>query len=80
MTLENIFQNTMLQTSYLVTHHDSGFASIISLKHAFSISTLAIRAPVGFLGVIGLEHVSTLHLKGDHQEWGWVGVGLSSLS
>ena len=66
--------------TYLVSHHDSGLGSIVSLKHALGIATLAIRAPVGLLGVIGLEHVSTLHLKSDHQEGAWIGVRLASLS
>ena len=63
-----------------MSHHHGGLGAIVILQQSLLEATLAVRAPVGLLGVIGLEHVSTLHLKGDHQEWSGVRVGLSSLS
>ena len=65
---------------YLVTNGDVGLATLIGVEDALGVSTLAVGAPVGLLGVVGLEHVSALHLKGDHQEGAGIRVRLTGLS
>ncbi len=63
-----------------MTTHDSGFGAIIILEHALHVATLAIRSPIGLLGVIGLHHVLSLHLQGDDEIWRRIRVRLPGLS
>ena len=66
--------------THLVTTHDSGLCAIVIIEKTFTVSTLAIGTPDGLLGVVRLEHVSPLHVHGDDEIGGWVGVGLTGLS
>ena len=56
-----------LEDSHLVSTHDNGFGTVIVLQHALGIATFAVWAPVGLLGVIWLQSISTLHLQSDNQ-------------
>ena len=63
-----------------MTTHDNSLGAIISLKHALHVSTLAIRAPVGLLGIVRLHSILSLHLKGDNQVGTRIRIRLSGLS
>ena len=60
--------------------HDNGFGAIIALKKTLPESMVISWDPDGLLGIIGLEHVLTLHLQGDDEIRSWVRIRLSSLS
>ena len=53
--------------TYLMSHHHGGLSAVVILQQSLLEATLAVRAPVGLLGVIGLEHVSPLHIHGDDE-------------
>ena len=66
--------------SHLMTTHDNSLSAIIILKDRFHVSTFAIRAPIGLLGIIGLQSELPLHLKSDNQEGAWIRIRLTGLS
>ena len=63
-----------------MTTHDSGLGAILTLKETLTVSALTIGDPDGLLGIIGLEHVSPLHVHGDDEVWRWIGIRLTRLS
>ena len=60
--------------------HDSGLGAIITLEETLLESSLAIRDPVGLLGVKRLVHVIPLHLIGDDEVWSRIRVRLIGLA
>ena len=65
---------------YLMTTHDSCLGAIIIVEQTLNISTLAIWAPNGFLGIVRLQHVGPLHFHGNDKVGTWIRVGLPGLS
>ena len=60
--------------------HDSGLGAIITLEETLLEASLAIRDPVGLLGVKRLVHVIPLHLIGDDEVWSRIRVRLIGLA
>ena len=63
-----------------MTNHDSGLGAVIIVQEPLLESTLAIRGPHRFLGVIGLEHVLPLGLHGHREVGQRVRIGLTGLA
>ena len=68
------------ERTYLVADHDCGLLTIVILQQTFHKSPRAVWTPVGLLGVVGLAHGLPLHVHGDHQVGGGVGVRLPGLT
>ena len=50
------------------------FTTVLSLQQTLHKSTVSIRDPVGLLGIVSLGHVFPLHLEGEEEVGGGVGV------
>jgi len=66
--------------NYLMATHDNGLGAIIALKETLPESVIISGDPDRLLGIVGLEHVLTLHLQGDDQVRRWIWVRLAGLS
>ena len=62
--------------SYLMAIHESSLGAIVALQEALPESSLPVRAPIGLLRVVDLEHVSPLHVHGDDEVGSGIGIGL----
>ena len=62
-----------------MSHHHGGLGAIVILQQSLLEATLAVRAPVGFLGVVRLEHVSPLHIHGDDEVRSRIRIRLTRL-
>jgi len=60
--------------------HDNSLGAIIALKKALPITVVISWDPDRLLGIIGLEHVLTLHLHGDDKVRKRIRIRLSGLS
>ena len=60
--------------------HDSGLGAIIIVQETFLEAALAIRSPIGLLGIVLLQHVIPLHLHGDNEVGSRIGIGLPGLA
>ena len=47
---------------------------VLSLQQTLHKPAISIRDPVGLLGIVGLGHVFSLHLEGEEEVGGGVGV------
>ena len=65
---------------YLMATHDHSLGAIVTLEKTLPITVVISWNPDRLLGVIGLEHVVTLHLHGDNQVREWIWIRLPSLS
>ena len=65
---------------YLMATHDNSLGAIITLKKTLPVSMIVSWDPDRLLGIIGLEHVFTLHLHGDNQVWCWIWIRLTGLA
>ena len=63
-----------------MAQHDDGLLSIVALKETLAESVVVSWNPDGLLGVVGLEHVLTLHLQGDDKERARIRIRLTRLS
>ena len=72
--------NFLVSLYYLMPHHHGGLSAIIILKQALLEASLTIRTPVRFLGIIGLEHVSPLHVHGDDEVGSRIRIRLPGLA
>ena len=59
-----------------MANHDSGLPSVLTLQQTLLEASILGWYPDGLLGVIGLVHVSPLHVWTHHQVRQWVRVGL----
>jgi len=66
--------------NYLMATHDNGLGAIIALKETLPESVIISGDPDRLLGIVGLEHILTLHLQGDDQVRRWIWVRLAGLS
>ena len=78
--LRLVYVLMMYSHSYLMTNHTSCFSSLIRLQHALLEASLTIRTPIGFPGIIRLEHVCPLHVHGDDEVGRRIGIRLTGLS
>jgi hypothetical protein len=60
--------------------HDNSLCSVITLKKTLPVAMVISWNPDRLLGIIGLEHILTLHLHGDNQVRRWVWVRLAGLA
>ena len=63
-----------------MANHDDRFSAFVALEEGLNESSVAIRDPAGLLGVVGLEHVVSLHLHGDDQVGHRVWIRLTGLA
>jgi hypothetical protein len=63
-----------------MTTHDDSFGAIVAFKKTLPETVIISRDPDRLSGVIGLEHVITLHLHGDDQVGKWIRIRLSGLT
>ena len=60
--------------------HDDSLGAIIAFKETLPVAVVIRGDPDGLLGVVGLEHVLTLHLHGDDQVRQRIRIRLTGLS
>ena len=64
----------LLEDLLLMADRDLDLATILRLQHSLYEASFSIRNPVGFLGIVGLGHVLTLHLEGEEEVGCWIRV------
>ena len=65
---------------YLMATHDHSLGAIVTLEKTLPITVVISWNPDRLLGVIGLEHVLTLHLHGDDKVRQRIRIRLTGLS
>ena len=61
-------------------HHHCGLSTVVLHQDALLKTTCPVRTPIRFLGIVGLQHVRPLHVHGDDEVSGRIGIRLPGLS
>ena len=63
-----------LEHFLIMTDGHLDFSAVLGLQQALHEPAISVRDPVGLLGIVGLGHVLPLHLEGEEEVGGGVGV------